>query len=461
MAKAGAAPSGRGWTLFCLFVLPAVYMGLFGEFTVGRSTIVAPSLVIAGVAMLLFTGFAVTQLRHVARLPLLVPVGCYFLAGCLSGLYSISPLHWIRGLLELALAFCFFYVPYFFLHNRRQLERCLNLLVVLAAATVLFAILQSVFFSSLRRVLEVLYRKEDLWWIVGWGWRGRMVGNWVHPSYLGSVLNVAAPFALLRWRRADTFRKRGVTLALYLTLAAGIALTGTRTPILAFLSASIVFMVLAHAIRRDWGAVACAAALVIALSFFHFRFAPPDVGSTMRLPRSVATMERLELRRPQSTATIKMRWTTQNEALSLFRASPLFGIGMRNYPDVARSDPMAVFSVHNSLVQNLTELGLIGLTAFLVLIGAALRSDFRPSLSSHSDLRSVRAALFCSSAAILLESLAENSLSVWQVMALFWLVRGISVAVARHPAAFLKFSEAAAGTECREVCFQPDHVLGV
>lgn len=446
-----AAPGSRGWNLFCLLVLPAIYLGLFGEFTVGRGTIVPPSLIIAGVAMVLFTASAAMQVRHVRRLPLLFPVAWYFLAACLSGWHSVSHLHWIRGLLELALAFCFFYFPYFFLHNRRQLELFLKTLVLLAGATVVFAILQAAFFPSVRGVLSVLYRREDLWWIVGWGWRGRLVGNWIHPSYFGSVLNVAAPFALLYCVCSRAVSRRCLALMLYVALAAGIALTGTRTPMLAFVLSSIVFVILAEERRRGWGAVACATALVIALSFFHFRFAPPDVGSTARLPRSIAVVERLQLKAPQSTSTLKMRWFTQSEALSLFSSSPLFGIGMRNYPDRARNDPMAEFSIHNSPVQNLTELGLLGLVAFAILMGAALRLDFRPKLSSCCALRPLRAALFCSSAAILLESLAENSLSVWQVMALFWLVRGISLAVSHNPDAFLNLSEPVPAAEYRQV----------
>jgi O-antigen ligase len=133
-----------------------------------------------------------------------------------------------------------------------------------------------------------------------------------------------------------------------------------------------------------------------------------------------------------------MRWATQRAALRLFRATPIFGIGMRNYPDRARgSDPMAEFSIHNSLIQNLTELGVFGFAAFLFLLFRALQADFRPPLAACPELRPLRAALFCSSAAILLESLLENSLAIWQVLALFWLLRGVALVISQNPAAFL------------------------
>ena len=435
------------WSLLCLALLPVIYLGLIREFSIGGS-IIPPSLILVSAYMLLFAAFLATHFQHLKAFPLLFPVAWYFLAVCLSGWHSVSHLHWMRGMLEVGLAFCFLLFPYFFLQTRRQVELCLKVLVLLAVVTVFFAILQSVFFVPLRGVLSVLYRREDLWWIVGWGWRGRLTGNWMHPSYLGSVLNVAAPFALLAYVCAATRVRRGLSLAFYLTLAAGVALTSTRTPLAAFLAGSAGFTILAREGRRAGTALACAVAVVATLSVFHFRFAPPDVGSRARLPASAALAERLEPGNSKNKATLNMRWITQGEALSLFLAEPVFGIGMRNYADRARDrDPMAQFSIHNSLVQNLAELGIFGGAAFLVLMAAALRADFRPPLSRFPELRPLRAALFCSSAAILLESLAENSLAVWQVLALFWLIRGISLVIAQRPGAFLNCPQASPGSE--------------
>jgi O-antigen ligase len=350
--------------------------------------------------------------------------------------------------MELGLAFCFLLFPCFFLHSRQQIELFLKTLVALAVVTVLFAVLQAAFFVPLRSLLQHLYHREDLWWIVGWGWRGRLAGSWVHPSYLGSVLNVAAPFALLHYARAQSRTHRSLSLACYLILAAGITLTGTRTPLLAFLFSSIAFVLLAQCRRRAWMAPVGAIIVAVTLSMFHFRFAPPDVGSKAILPRSFTLAERLAFGESQNTATLDMRWISQGEALRLFRTSPIFGIGMRNYPDRARgSDPMAEYSIHDSLIQNLTELGVFGLAAFLILMIGALRADFRPPLSCFPELRSLRVALFCSASAILLESLAENSLAVWQVLALFWLVRGVSLVISQHPAAFLNRLGPAGGME--------------
>ena len=429
---ASSTVARHSWKFLCLVLLPVIYCGLFREFTIG-SSIVAPSLIVVGACMFLFSVFMVTQVRRLRRFPLLIPAVCYFLAACLSGLHSVSHLHWIRGVLELGLAVCFLLYPYFFLNNDRQVQLVLRVLVALAAGTVVFALLQTVLFAPLRSVVSALYRREDLWWIVGWGWRGRLAGNWVHPSYLGSVLNVAAPFALLHYARVP----RRLSLVLYLVIAGGIVLTGTRTPLLAFFLGSVAFVILARR-PRAWTALAYAGVLAIALSFFHFRFAPPDVGSRGFVLQTMSLVERFELERSNNITTLNMRRITQGEAFSLFRTSPIVGIGMRNYPDRARgSDPVAEYSIHNSLMQNLAELGGFGLAAFLILIFGALRADFRPQLSRFPALRPLRAALFCSSAAILVESLAENSLAIWQVLCLFWLIRGISLVIAQHPVAFL------------------------
>ncbi|HKW25062.1 MAG TPA: O-antigen ligase family protein, partial [Terriglobales bacterium] len=435
---AGNAWQRYPWRVLCFLVLPALYMGMIREFSVGQGTIIPPSLVIVGAFALLCGAFYAFHLLRLRRFPLLFPMAGYFLAACLSGWHSVSHLHWLRGVMELGIAFCFLLFPYYFLQRRQQLELCLETVVALAVTTVVFAILQVVFFVPLRGVLQHLYRLQDLWWIVGWGWRGRLAGNWLHPSYLGSVLNIAAPFALLYCARAQTGTRRALAIACYLVLAAGIALTGTRTPLLAFVLSSVAFLLLARCRWRVWTALAGALVVAVTLSMFHFHFAPPDVGSKAFLPKSFSLAERLELQESNNTATLDMRWMTQGEALRLFRASPVFGIGMRNYPDRARgADPMAEFSIHDSLVQNLAELGVFGLAAFLILVVRVLGADFRPPLAAFPELRPLRAALFCSAAAILLESLLENSLAVWQVLALFWLLRGVALIISQNPAAFL------------------------
>ncbi len=438
VAAAGRVWQRYPWKTLCFLLLPALYLGMIREFLIGQGTVIPPSLVIVGACMLLCVPFYALHFRRLQRFPLLFPMTWYFLAACLSGWHSVSHLHWLRGVLELGLAFCLLLLPFFFLHSRREIELCLKVLVSLAAANVAFSIMQAVFFASFRGVLQHLYRLQDLWWIVGWGWRGRLAGNWLHPSYLGSMLNVAAPFALLHYARAEAGRQRALALVYYLVLATGITLTGTRTPLVAFLLSSVAFLLLARGRRHIWMALAGAAVVAITLSMFHFRLAPPDVGSKALLPKSFSLAERLEFRNSKNTATLDMRWITQGEALRLFRASPVFGIGMRNYPDRAHdADPMAEFSIHDSIVQNLAELGVFGLAAFLILVSCALRADFRPPLSAFPELRLLRAALFCSSAAILMESLLENSLAIWQVLALFWLLRGVALVISQNPAAFL------------------------
>ncbi|HKC70041.1 MAG TPA: hypothetical protein VKB60_00395, partial [Terriglobales bacterium] len=315
VSAAGGVWQRYSWKVLCFLVLPALYLGMIREFVIGQGTIIPPSLVIVGVCMLLCVGFYVLHFRRLRRFPLLLPMAWYFLAACLSGYHSASHLHWLRGVLELGLAFCLLLLPYFFLHSRKEMELCLKVLLALAAATVVLSIGQAVLFAPFRGVLQRLYRLQDLWWIVGWGWRGRLAGNWLHPSYLGSVLNVAAPFALLHYARAESGRQRALALVCYLVLAAGITLTGTRTPLVVFLLSSFAFLLLARCRRHIWMALAAAAAVAITLSVFHFRLAPPDVGSKAFLPRSFSLAERLEFRNSKNTATLDMRWITQGEAL--------------------------------------------------------------------------------------------------------------------------------------------------
>jgi len=60
------------------------------------------------------------------------------------------------------------------------------------------------------------------------------------------------------------------------------------------------------------------------------------------------------------------------------------------------------------------------------------------------ELQNLRYALLCSSLAIVMESLTDNSFYVWQVWCLFWLIRGLSAAIAARPEAFIGDHETAA-----------------
>jgi len=117
--------------------------------------------------------------------------------------------------------------------------------------------------------------------------------------------------------------------------------------------------------------------------------------------------------------------------------NPVLGIGARNYSDrVVFAEAGAQQAAHNVFVQQAAETGLVGITAFIVLLYAALQVDFHRPRAQPQELRDLSWALFAACLAILVECLAENPLYVWQIWCLFWLFRGMSVAVRTRPENF-------------------------
>jgi len=105
-----------------------------------------------------------------------------------------------------------------------------------------------------------------------------------------------------------------------------------------------------------------------------------------------------------------------------FRAAPVIGIGARNFPDRNLVDPG--MATHNVYLEVAAEIGVIGLLAFLFLLYRAFRIEFSHKKAGlPQELQYLRYALLCSSLAIVIESLTDNSFYVWQVWCLFWLIR--------------------------------------
>ena len=424
------------WDYLCYVLLPVTFLGFIGAFTVGKKTIVTPSLLVVGASTVVVALFALRHWSQLKNFPLLWPMAGYLAAVILSGIHSISHLHWLRGVLETGVSFCFVVYPYFFLRNRQQLLRGIHVLIALGVLTVSFVFLQTFWFNEMPRFMRVLYRVQDIWWISSWTAGGRVVGNWIHPGFLSSLLDLMAPLPLLFYFQEKRPR-RFVWLGVFSYLAGCLLLANTRTSAIALAISVALFGYLMRNWRKTVLALLCALAMGVVLPQVAHRYGKPVYISAKEFG-DADILERFELFDIRNLRTIEMRRITQRVALELFKGHPLFGIGMRNYPDRAKMlDPMAAFSVHNIIVQHLTETGLLGLFAFTILIIAAMRSDFQRSRWDSGDLQSIRYALLASSVAVLLESLAKNSLYVWQVAATFWLIRGMALTISARPKDFV------------------------
>lgn len=414
----------KAWFLLCVIIIPAIGAGELWRFELGSGTLIAPSLIVVAVcAAGFFFAALFEKTQSFWRLPLLWPFSLYWLAIILSVINSVSVLHWARGLLEAVLGFAFFAYPCVYLKSREQLNTCLRVLIWLAGLTVVFGVIQSSLFDSFERLFPLLYSGAEIPFIVEWHSQGRMVANWVHPSDFASLLNIAAPVALYLWLNAK--KSRLVLLLVFLLIATGILLTGTRTPIAAFCFSTALLCFLMRGRRIGLLITACAAILLL-------------LGPSLF---SLAS-QRFELSDEGNLTTLQQRSMLWLEAASFFVQHPIIGIGARNFPDQTLIESLPT---HNVYLEAAAETGAIGLLALLYLLWRSLRVDARGGQTHMPlELKNLRHALLCSSLAIMVESLTDNDLYVWQVWCLFWLIRGLSATIAARPKLFIGEEETVA-----------------
>jgi len=405
------------WQILCYVVLPALFAGELWTFSVGNGTRIAPTLVIVSACMaVLIYRLLRTADFSLFDVPLTLPFLAYLIGIALSGIPAMNRLHWIRGLLETSLGFGAFLLASHYVKSRDQVHIVLKFVLGVSVATVLFSVLQLWLIDYLRGLLPFLYDSADVDWVNHWADAGRAVGNWAHPSNLGSVINLSAPIALYYYLESEKVQIKYI--AMYLILLVGVLLTSTRTPVVAFAAGSgLVIFFLRRRIRRLIAPAMCF--LIIGILILPFAF---------------SSLERFDFDDPENVLTIEGRAMARYEAYLLFLQNPWLGVGKFNYQDrVFFADPNAQGATHNVFLEEAAETGLLGVVPFVILLYAAFRHDFSVPKEQTWELRALSCALFAACFAILVECLAENSLLVWQIASLFWVFRGLSVAIRSMP----------------------------
>lgn len=405
--------------MLCFVLVPAILTGMFGTFRITTGTRITPSMILVFVCLVITTAGLVRKKVRWRQVPLFIPFVLYWIGVALSVIPAVSKLHWARGLLEVSLGYGCFLLGYAYLQNRNQIDSLLKLFMGLTAVTVVLGMLQHVLYNYVRGFLPLLYPDdEDLRWMDQWEGVGRMVGNWSHPSSLGSIINLAAPIALYYYLQSEKVQVKYILI--YGLFAAGMLLTNTRTPQVAFV---LSFILLTWLLRKRFSRLV----LPLAVSSLILLMAAPLV---------VTAIMRFDLSDPVEASTVEGRAEARAEAFLLFIRNPILGIGKYNYQDrVFIADPNAQGATHNVPLEEAAETGLVGLIPFLVLLFLAFRGDFRRT-RLPPELYALCATLFVACFAMIVESMAENSLLLWQVACMFWLFRGISIAIRTRPELF-------------------------
>src|SRR5262249_18794768 len=210
--------------------------------------------------------------------------------------------------------------------------------------------------------------------VTGYASTGRVGGHFLgDENDFSLALNIAVPLAIYLFRQARTTRSRvcwGVGIGAMLIT---VVFTFSRGGFVGLVAMALYWVVTSRKKREAIGALTLAAILIIAV-------APPEYWA--RVETITATDD--------PTGTREQRQLFWAAARRMFKASPIWGVGGRNFgvllPEYAYEIPPEYLpnqwgrATHSLYYQLLAEFGLVG----VFLIAAVLVLNFR-------DLRQIRA----------------------------------------------------------------------
>jgi O-antigen ligase len=242
------------------------------------------------------------------------------------------------------------------LRNRRQLRAILGVFVVIAAAQATLGILQ-VGGLDLPGITRVNSPR---------GGFPRVAGTARHPIDFGVFCAVALPLALHFTAFAATRRLRVAAAGAAAALGAGAALSVTRSALLGLVVGAAVLLAGRRGARR-WGLLG-AALVVLALT----PLVVPNFAS------SVGEM----VGSASESPSVQSRIADYEPVIDHVARHPFLGRGTGTF------EPSVHFVLDNNYLSLLIEVGLIGVVAFVAVVGLALAAA--RAVRSHSEDAAVR-----------------------------------------------------------------------
>ncbi|MFO8061219.1 MAG: O-antigen ligase family protein, partial [Bacillota bacterium] len=346
-----------------------------------------------------------TRLLFGARIPRFLSSLLPLLA--LSAAYLVadldSPGITVEGL-RAALQFIpFFFIGYFLIDRREGARGLLRLIALVATVVALLGVIQ----------VATGVQTPAGWADVGETLTVRIFSIVQSPNVLGSHMALAVPLLLglaccegsrglrIGWLAAAAL----CCLALLLTFSRG-----------AWLALAGAVLVVTFIINRRVFAALLIAVVVLGVGIPEIRTRILSVFSEEYLAKSMLD-GRLG------------RWLRAYDQL---RSRPLFGLGPGRYGGAVAARALGVSYVDNYYVKTAAELGLVGLGAFLLWLGAALGRGYASwRRLSGSREGYLAAGLFCALLAVALHNGVENILEVPYMSTYFWLVGGVLAAYPR------------------------------
>lgn len=262
--------------------------------------------------------------------------------------------------------------------------------------------------------------------IYQWVFKVPMPGNWVDagetggtrafsiigsPNALGSYMAFLIPISLGLFRQEKSWLPKLLfVLAAFLMLAC-LVFTGSRGAWIAFAAALGVIGIIYDRRILIAGIIAAVLAIVF-VPYVHQR---------------VTYLFSAEYMTKSSQSGRIARWF---DAYDQMRNSPLFGDGMGHYGGAVAKRNYNVTYTDNYYMKTLAEMGLLGLTMFLWLMGKTLKEGYLAMKNlSSSQYKYIATGMLAGLIAVVLHNAVENIFELPFINANFWLVAGLLVAL--------------------------------
>ena len=253
----------------------------------------------------------------------------------------------------------------------------------------------------------------------------RLKASFTNPNGFGSWL-IAVTFiilGLLLTRQPRKFMPKRLALGiLAFILLLLIGLTYSRGAWIGFLVGLII--IAAYKTSRSSKRVRISLVLlIIVLAIGIFFLLPSTIKGRIE---SVGTIE--------GSGLVRLRlW---QEALGIINDFPLFGSGLNTYMDVSLRYSIpgggeGMFYAHNSYLQMVAEIGLVGLVCFLWILVRFFRLEFRALLLRDSPLWGYSLGLLAGISAFLVHGFLDCNLYSLRLATLFWFMLGLAVSTQR------------------------------
>jgi hypothetical protein len=260
-------------------------------------------------------------------------------------------------------------------------------------------------------------------------WTGAFPAINATGSYFAMMALVAFGLA---WQARRV--RRALWIAAAVAIAPAAIITKSRAAIVALISMGGAMAT--RRVIRGWRAAVIVAAVVVLGLVIAIQFVNP-----------------FDLIRSDTSAALQARTPLVQGAVRMIAANPAFGVGVGQFrlrfPEYGPSEAMYTVHPHNHLLGVATELGLVGLAAFVWFVGGGLWQGARVLRARPLDGAAI--GVFCGLAAFLITGLSDQPLNFPVPAYTFWMLFGACQAASpgprasvSRPAAWLRYATAAA-----------------